>query len=208
MESAPLIGQWIKSIANKLNDLITYKVEEDKQKEINEHNFNNNLKYNYYVTSTPQKNDYIFSTEKKLSSQDSMIGKKRYRDLNDDDFYNESNKKGIDLITTCRKQVNSNIMSYQIKKLKSNIIKQSINKSQTDYKVNKKLYVYQDTIAQEKKKMINKTFEIIFEERKKKLNEYFKSKTLHLEKEKPKTLFDINTDLSLKEINNKNTFLI
>ena len=175
MESAPLIGQWIKSIANKINELITYKVEE--QKEIND---NNNVSsaplYNYYVTSTPQKKEYVNSTERKASNSNSLIGQKRRRDLSEDDIYVNSKVKGGDLISACRKHVNANIMSAHIKTLTSQLIKNNIKRSKSEYRTQKKLYVYSDSKSQEKKKKINETFQLIFDERKKKLNEYFSSK--------------------------------
>ena len=174
MESAPLIGQWIKSIANKINELITYKVEE--QKEIND---NNNVSsaplYNYYVTSTPKKN-YVYSTERKASNSNSLIGQKRRRDLSEDDIYVNSKVKGGDLISACRKHVNANIMSAHIKTLTSQLIKNNIKRSKSEYRTQKKLYVYSDSKSQEKKKKINETFQLIFDERKKKLNEFFSSK--------------------------------
>ena len=175
MESAPLIGQWIKSIANKINELITYKVEE--QKEIND---NNNVSsaplYNYYVTSTPQKKEYVYSTERKASNSNSLIGQKRRRDLSEDDIYVNSKVKGGDLISACRKHVNANIMSAHIKTLTSQLIKNNIKRSKSEYRTQKKLYVYSDSKSQEKKKKINETFQLIFDERKKKLNEFFSSK--------------------------------
>ena len=170
-----MIGQWIKSIANKINELITYKVEE--QKEIND---NNNVSsaplYNYYVTSTPQKKEYVYSTERKASNSNSLIGQKRRRDLSEDDIYVNSKVKGGDLISACRKHVNANIMSAHIKTLTSQLIKNNIKRSKSEYRTQKKLYVYSDSKSQEKKKKINETFQLIFDERKKKLNEFFSSK--------------------------------
>ena len=167
-----LVGQWIKSIANKLNQLITYKVDEERQNVLNNSSAGMN---NNYVTSTPpQEKNYVYSTERKISNSNSMFGQKRYRDWSEGDITPHKDKN--DLIITCRKHVNSNIMSAHIKEITSQIIKKNIKRSKTDYKPKKKLYIYSDSLSQEKKKKINQTFELIFEERKRKLNDYFKSK--------------------------------
>ena len=112
------VGQWIKSIANKLNQLITYKVDEERQNVLNNSSAGMN---NNYVTSTPpQKKNYVYSTERKISNSNSMFGQKRYRDWNEDDITPHKDKN--DLIITCRKHVNSNIMSAHIKEITSQII--------------------------------------------------------------------------------------
>ena len=134
MEVGPAVAKWIKAIAKKLNDLITYKVENEKSKiEVRE---KNNIDINeekekkrcplldndltaISMNNNSYNNNSMLSTVRMLN-QYPQLNSKRWRDLDDfslNDSIDWMNKLTLDKKKICKKRDNGEINSKKKKSI-------------------------------------------------------------------------------------------
>ena len=134
MEVGPAVAKWIKAIAKKLNDLITYKVENEKSKiEVRE---KNNIDINeekekkrcplldndltaISMNNNSYNNNSMLSTVRMLN-QYPQLNNKRWRDLDDfslNDSIDWMNKLTLDKKKICKKRDNGEINSKKKKSI-------------------------------------------------------------------------------------------
>ena len=134
MEVGPAVAKWIKAIAKKLNDLITYKVENEKSKiEVRE---KNNIDINeekekkrcplldndltaISMNNNSYNNNSMLSTVRMLN-QYPQLNSKRWRDLDDfslNDSIDWMNKLTLDKKKICKKRDNGEINNKKKKSI-------------------------------------------------------------------------------------------
>ena len=134
MEVGPAVAKWIKAIAKKLNDLITYKVENEKSKiEVRE---KNNIDINeekekkrcplldndltaISMNNNSYNNNSMLSTVRMLN-QYPQLNNKRCRDLDDfslNDSIDWMNKLTLDKKKICKKRDNGEINNKKKKSI-------------------------------------------------------------------------------------------
>ena len=134
MEVGPAVAKWIKAIAKKLNDLITYKVENEKSKiEVRE---KNNIDINeekekkrcplldndltaISMNNNSYNNNSMLSTVRMLN-QYPQLNSKRWRDLDDfslNDSIDWMNKLTLDKKRICKKRDNGEINNKKKKSI-------------------------------------------------------------------------------------------
>lgn len=134
MEVGPAVAKWIKAIAKKLNDLITYKVENEKSKiEVRE---KNNIDINeekekkrcplldndltaISMNNNSYNNNSMLSTVRMLN-QYPQLNNKRWRDLDDfslNDSIDWMNKLTLDKKKICKKRDNGEINNKKKKSI-------------------------------------------------------------------------------------------